>query len=86
MTDTVPPRRRPQRRVRRRVSHPVGDWIALLKPRVMALVVFTGLVGLLVAPGHLHPVLAFTAMLCIAVARRARRARSTCGTTATSTR
>src|SRR6516162_7838664 len=45
----------------------VGDWIALLKPRVMTLVVFTGLVGLVVAPGHLHPVLAFTAVLCIAV-------------------
>lgn len=45
-----------------------GDWLALLKPRVVALVVFTGLVGLLVAPGHLHPVLAFTAVLCIAVA------------------
>ena len=46
----------------------VADWVALLKPRVMALVVFTGLVGLLVAPGHLHPVLGFTAVLCIAVA------------------
>src|SRR5271165_2798263 len=46
----------------------LSDWIALLKPRVMTLVVFTGLVGLLVAPGHLHPVLAFTAVLCIAVA------------------
>jgi len=45
-----------------------GDWIALLKPRVMSLVVFTGLIGLLIAPGHLHPVLAFTAVLCIAVA------------------
>jgi protoheme IX farnesyltransferase len=45
----------------------VGDWIALLKPRVMTLVVFTGLVGLVVAPGHLHPVLAFAAVLCIAV-------------------
>jgi protoheme IX farnesyltransferase len=43
------------------------DWFALLKPRVMTLVVFTGLIGLLVAPGHLHPVLAFTAVLCIAV-------------------
>jgi protoheme IX farnesyltransferase len=43
------------------------DWVALLKPRVMTLVVFTGLIGLLVAPGHLHPVLAFTAVLCIAV-------------------
>ena len=45
-----------------------GDWLALLKPRVVTLVVFTGLVGLLVAPGHLHPVLAVTAVLCIAVA------------------
>src|SRR5271165_5278348 len=44
------------------------DWIALLKPRVMTLVVFTGLIGLIVAPGRLHPVLAFTAILCIAVA------------------
>ena len=44
-----------------------ADFIALLKPRVMSLVVFTGLVGLVVAPGHLHPVLAFTALLCIAV-------------------
>jgi protoheme IX farnesyltransferase len=46
----------------------VRDWFALLKPRVMTLVVFTGLIGLLVAPGRLHPVLAFTAVLCIAVA------------------
>jgi len=46
----------------------VRDWIALLKPRVMSLVVFTGLIGVIVAPGHLHPVLAFTAVLCIAVA------------------
>ncbi len=46
----------------------VRDWIALLKPRVMSLVVFTGLIGVLVAPGHLHPILAFTAVLCIAVA------------------
>src|SRR3954463_254567 len=44
------------------------DWIALLKPRVMTLVVFTGLIGLLIAPGQLHPVLGFTAVLCIAVA------------------
>ena len=44
------------------------DWFALLKPRVMTLVVFTGMIGLLVAPGHLHPVLGFTAVLCIAIA------------------
>jgi protoheme IX farnesyltransferase len=45
----------------------VGDYIALMKPRVMSLVVFTALVGLVVAPGHLHPVIGFTALLCIAV-------------------
>jgi protoheme IX farnesyltransferase len=45
----------------------VGDYIALLKPRVMSLVVFTALVGLSVAPGSMHPVTAFTALLCIAV-------------------
>ena len=45
----------------------VGDYAALLKPRVMSLVVFTGFVGLYLAPGHLHPVLAAVAVLCIAV-------------------
>jgi heme o synthase len=44
-----------------------GDYLELMKPRVMSLVVFTGLVGLLVAPGHLNPVIGFTALLCIAV-------------------
>jgi protoheme IX farnesyltransferase len=43
------------------------DFVALTKPRVMSLVVFTGLCGLLVAPVSLHPVLAFTAILCIAL-------------------
>jgi heme o synthase len=45
----------------------VSDYIALLKPRVMSLVIFTALVGLLIAPGHVHPVLAITSLLCIAV-------------------
>ena len=45
----------------------VGDYAALLKPRVMSLVVFTGFVGLHLAPGHLHPVLTAVAVLCIAV-------------------
>jgi heme o synthase len=45
----------------------VGDYVALMKPRVMSLVVFTALVGLMVAPGHLHPVLGFADLLCIAV-------------------
>jgi protoheme IX farnesyltransferase len=45
----------------------VGDFIALLKPRVMSLVVFSGFAGLFVAPGHIHPVIAAVAVLCIAV-------------------
>jgi protoheme IX farnesyltransferase len=45
----------------------VGDYVQILKPRVMSLVVFTGFVGLAVAPGHLHPALAAIAVLCIAV-------------------
>src|SRR6202012_156896 len=46
----------------------VGDFFALLKPRVMSLVIFTGLAGSGAAPGHVHPLTAFTALLCIAVA------------------
>jgi heme o synthase len=45
----------------------VADYVALLKPRVMSLVVFTALVGFFLAPGHVHPVLAITSILCIAV-------------------
>ena len=44
-----------------------GDYIALLKPRVMVLVVFTAVVGLLAAPVSLHPVEAFAAILFIAL-------------------
>jgi len=44
-----------------------GDFVALLKPRVMSLVVFTALVGLLVAPVPVHPFVAFTAILFIAL-------------------
>ena len=43
------------------------DFYALTKPRVMSLVIFTGLAGMLAAPEHIHPVLAFTAILCIAL-------------------
>jgi protoheme IX farnesyltransferase len=43
------------------------DFLALTKPRVMTLVVFTGLCGMLAAPAHIHPVLGFTAILCIAL-------------------
>ena len=45
----------------------VGDFVQLMKPRVMSLVVFTALVGLVAAPGQLHPVLALIALLAIAV-------------------
>ena len=44
------------------------DYFALLKPRVMTLVIFTALCAMLVAPGRLHPIIAFVAILCIAVA------------------
>jgi len=43
------------------------DFFALTKPRVMSLVVFTGLAGLLAAPGSINPILGFTAILCIAL-------------------
>ena len=43
------------------------DFWALTKPRVMSLVVFTALCGLLAAPGSIHPVIGFTAILCLAV-------------------
>ncbi|MBC7142849.1 MAG: protoheme IX farnesyltransferase [Rhodobacteraceae bacterium] len=44
-----------------------GDFVQLLKPRVMSLVVFTAMVGLIVAPVHVHPFVAFTAILFIAL-------------------
>src|SRR5687767_4199022 len=45
----------------------IGDFIALLKPRVMSLVVFSGFAGLAVAPGEIHPLIGAVAVLCIAV-------------------
>ena len=44
-----------------------GDYIELLKPRVMSLVVFTALIGLLMAPGSINPVVGAIAVLCIAI-------------------
>ncbi|MGE0651447.1 MAG: heme o synthase [Alphaproteobacteria bacterium] len=44
-----------------------GDFVALLKPRVMSLVLFTGIAGMVAAPGTIHPVFAVTALICIAV-------------------
>ena len=46
----------------------LADYAVLLKPRVMSLVVFVGLVGLLLAPGAMAPWRAAVAVLCIAVA------------------
>ena len=46
----------------------IGDYFALLKPRVMSLVVFSGFAGLYLAPGHVHPFLGAIAILCIAMA------------------
>jgi protoheme IX farnesyltransferase len=45
----------------------VGDYLALMKPRVMSLVVFTALVGMVIAPAHIHPVIGLTALICISV-------------------
>jgi protoheme IX farnesyltransferase len=45
----------------------LGDWFALLKPRVMSLVIFTAAVGVIAAPGGVHPVVALASILCIAI-------------------
>ncbi len=57
--DTAPDTAREETRIR--------DFIELLKPRVMTLVVFSGVAGLVLAPGHLHPFLQLVAVFCIAV-------------------
>jgi len=44
-----------------------ADYVALLKPRVMSLVLFTAVAGLLLAPGAIHPVIALMALICIAM-------------------
>lgn len=46
----------------------VSDWIALLKPRVLSLVVFTGAIGLFIAPAHINPIMGAIAVLCITIA------------------
>ena len=53
------------------------DFLALTKPRVMSLVVFTALAGMLAAPTPIHPVLGFTAILCVALGAGAAGARET---------
>jgi protoheme IX farnesyltransferase len=52
---------------RRSLGGEVADYVALLKPRVMSLVVFTAFTGMMLAPGHMHPVLAVIALISIAV-------------------
>ncbi|BBB99087.1 protoheme IX farnesyltransferase [Bradyrhizobium japonicum] len=54
------------RSIRRRSYANIGDYVALTKPRVMSLVVFTALVGLMVAPGGIDPFIGFAALVCIA--------------------
>jgi len=50
------------------VSEPgVGEFVELMKPRVMSLVVFTALTGMLAAPGSIHPVIGMIALLAIAM-------------------
>jgi protoheme IX farnesyltransferase len=44
-----------------------GDYLALMKPRVMSLVVFTALVGMVISPAHIHPVIGLAALICISV-------------------
>ncbi|MBA3325435.1 MAG: UbiA family prenyltransferase, partial [Rhodobacteraceae bacterium] len=61
MTDTVWSETTPAREAE------FGDYVELLKPRVMRLVVFTALVGLLAAPVPVHPVIGLAAIICIAV-------------------
>jgi protoheme IX farnesyltransferase len=65
MTDTIAPYVRDG--LTQAEGGSVGDFVALMKPRVMSLVIFTALVGIVVAPGPLHPALAAIALLAIAV-------------------
>ena len=66
MTDTVTPNNTASGATYRPTAD-AGDFIALLKPRVMSLVIFTAFVGMLAAPGGLHPVLAIAAITLIAI-------------------
>lgn len=66
MTDTVTPANAANQAAYRPTAD-AGDFIALLKPRVMSLVIFTAFVGMLAAPGGLHPVLAIAAITLIAI-------------------
>ena len=67
MSTTAIPLSRPQLSAWCRSTARLPDFVALMKPRVMALAVFTAIVGLAIAPGHLNPLLAAIAILGIAV-------------------
>jgi heme o synthase len=54
-------------RVSQAAGASIGDFVALMKPRVMSLVVFTAFTGIVLAPAPMHPVLAVVALICIAV-------------------
>jgi protoheme IX farnesyltransferase len=58
---------RPRARAAENTDGDVADYLALMKPRVMSLVLMTALTGLVAAPGSMHPVLAIAALICIAV-------------------
>lgn len=45
----------------------IRDYLELFKPGVMSLVVYTGIIAMLVAPGHIHPVIALMAIICLAL-------------------
>lgn len=45
----------------------IGDYIALTKPRVMSLVVFSAIAGMMMSPGTIHPLIAFVAILCVSI-------------------
>jgi len=45
----------------------ISDYFALMKPRVMSLVIFTAIVGMVIAPGTIHPIIAIISILCITI-------------------
>jgi protoheme IX farnesyltransferase len=67
MSTTAIPLSRPQLPAWCRSTARLPDFVALMKPRVMALAVFTAIVGLAIASGHLDPLLAAIAIIGIAV-------------------
>ena len=48
-------------------SSTIWDYFLLMKPRVMSLVVFTAFIAMIIAPGYIHPLLGFVAIMCISL-------------------